>query len=66
MWTNKGNAIMSSTGTATFYFKNIIPAGGGGGGGIFSGGGIPGPPTLCMKPCGCISMHEHASNYSMI
>ena len=29
LWTNKGNAIMSSTGTATFYFKNKISAGGG-------------------------------------
>ena len=28
LWTNKGNVIMSSTETATFYFKNKISAGG--------------------------------------
>ena len=28
LWTNKGNAIMSATGSATFYFK-IISTGGG-------------------------------------
>ena len=33
LWTNKGNAIISATGTATFYFKkNLL-----GGGGLFLG-----------------------------
>ena len=34
-----GTAILSSTGTAAFYSKNKN-----------LGGGIPGAPTLCMKP----------------
>ena len=43
LWTNKGNAIMSSTETATFY---KIFAGGGGGGGEFQGP----PPNPLLEP----------------
>ena len=45
LWTNKGNAIVSATGTATF--KKICW----GGENFFWVGKIPGPPPLCMKPC---------------
>ena len=44
LWTDKGNAIMSATGTKK------SAGGGGGGGNFFWVGKIPGPPPLCMKP----------------
>ena len=40
LWTNKGNAIISATGTATFYLKKKSARGGD----FFWVGKIPGPP----------------------